>query len=201
MIRSNPQPKQSRAKLQPFGILLATTIAFGLSATIAAPRAYTVAKTPEASAEFNFRVTLIPVPGTVKAVEAQLRFDPSDLSKVSGTVSVDLSKLETGIGLRDQHAKDALGVERQPKAVFTITRFNGAKSLVKGTEQKATAVGSFSLNGIKTPLEAPVTLNFDGTNLAVKAIINITLSDHKINVTGADATVDVTTKFTLTPNP
>jgi polyisoprenoid-binding protein YceI len=200
MIRSQPQSARS-AKLQRFGILLATSIAFGLSTTIAAPRAYSVAKTPEASAEFDFRVTLIPVPGTVKAVDAQLRFDPNDLSKATGTVSVDLSKLETGIGLRDQHAKDALGVEKQPKAVFTIIRITGPKSLSKGTEQQAVAVGSFSLNGVKAPLEAPVTLSYDGSHVAVKASINITLADHKVNVTGADATVDVITKFTLIPNP
>jgi polyisoprenoid-binding protein YceI len=200
MIRNNLAPHITRAKTNRFGTALALgLIVLGLGASVAAPRAFIIAKTPESSAEFNFRVTLIPVPGTVKGIEAQLRFDPNDLSKVSGSVSVDLTKLETGIGLRDQHAKNALGVELQPKAVFTINNLTGLKVLAQGIKSKATVNGTFSLHGVKHSLQAPVTLMYDGTQVAVEAMLEIALSDYKISVVGADPKVDVTVKFSLTP--
>jgi polyisoprenoid-binding protein YceI len=192
MIRNNLAPHITRAKTNRFGTALALgLIVLGLGASVAAPRAFMIAKTPESSAEFNFRVTLIPVPGTVKGIEAQLRFDPS--------VSVDLTKLEAGIGLRDQHAKNALGVELQPKAVFTINNLTGLKVLAQGIKSKATAIGTFSLHGVKHSLQAPVTLMYDGTQVAVEAMLEIALSDYKISVVGADPKVDVTVKFSLTP--
>jgi polyisoprenoid-binding protein YceI len=201
MIRNNSRPQITRAKTNRFGTALALgLIILGFGASVAAPRAFMIAKTPEASAQFNFRVTLIPVPGTVNAIEAKLRFDPNDLSKVSGSVSVDLTKLETGIGLRDQHAKDALGVELQPKAVFTINNITGLKILPQGIKSKATAVGTFSLHGVKHSLQAPLTLIHDGTHIAVEAMLEIALSDYKISVVGADPKVAVNVKFTLTPS-
>lgn len=179
-----------------FGTLLALSFA-GLS--LAAGRTYTAAKTPAALAEFNFRVTLIPVPGTVKAVEAKINFDPKNLASINGTVSVDLSKLETGIGLRDQHAKDALDAEHFPKAIFKIKSLKGLQTLEANKEYKATAIGDFTLKGVTKALEAPINLKFDGKNINVSTAFNIAIADHTIAIPGADANVDVKVQFTLEP--
>ena len=180
-------------------IAFGTLLALGLTTAIATTRTYNATKSPEAKAEFNFRVTLIPVPGTLKALEAKLNFDPKNLAGISGTVTVDLNKLETGIGLRDQHAKDALGVEQFPKAMFKIKSLKGLRTLEANKEYKAIAIGDFTLKGVSKPLEAPIVLQFDGSNLNVSTAFDVTLADHKIEVPGADPKVDVKVQFTLAP--
>jgi polyisoprenoid-binding protein YceI len=182
-------------------ITFATLLALGLTAGIglAATQNYSAAKSPEAKAEFNFRVTLIPVPGTVKAVSAKINFDSKNLSAINGTVEVDLNKLETGIGLRDQHAKDALGAEKFPKAIFKIKSLKGLTTLGANKNYKATAVGDFTLKGVTKPLEAPIELRFDGKNIKVSTAFDVVIADHKIEIPGADPKVDVKVNFTLEP--
>jgi polyisoprenoid-binding protein YceI len=175
-------------------LLLATI--FGMSA-LAASQNYVVTKSLPALAEFNFSVTLIPIPGKVNAVSANLSFDPKNLTKTSGKISVDLSKLETGIGLRDEHARGYLGVEKHRDAVFTLTRIEGIKNLEKGKEAKGIAVGNFDLNGIKKPLSAPITLGFDGSLVKVHTEFEVVLADHNIQIPGADSKVGIKVNFAL----
>ena len=182
-------------------LVFGTLIALGLTAGIglAATQSYSTAKSPEAKAEFNFRVTLTPVPGTVKAVSAKINFDPRNLSAINGIVEVDLNKLETGIGLRDQHAKDALGAEKFPKAIFKIKSLKGLKTLEANKDYKATAIGDFTLKGVTKALEAPIELKFDGKNVDVSTAFDVLIADHKIEIPGADPKVDVKVNFTLEP--
>ena len=180
-----------------FGTLLALGLTAGIG--LAATQSYSTAKSPEAKAEFNFRVTLTPVPGTVKAVSAKINFDPRNLSAINGIVEVDLNKLETGIGLRDQHAKDALGAEKFPKAIFKIKSLKGLKTLEANKDYKATAIGDFTLKGVTKALEAPIELKFDGKNVDVSTAFDVLIADHKIEIPGADPKVDVKVNFTLEP--
>ncbi len=181
--------------------ILAALLTTALTVTaLAVNQPYSVANTA-ASAEFNFRVTLIPVPGHVNAVSAKLNFDPKNLAKTSGSVSVNLAKLDTGIGLRDEHARGYLGADKHPNAVFKLERIAGIKSLEVGKETKAIAVGTFDLNGIATPLNAPITLKLEGQRVKVSAAFDVTLGDHQINIPGADQKVDVKVNFTLEPKP
>ena len=179
-----------------FTALLAIT-ALGITA-LAANQNY-INNPSTSSAEFNFRVTLIPVPGKIKAVSANLNFDPKNISKTSGKVSVNLAKLDTGIGLRDEHARGYLGAEKHPNAVFTLVKISGATTLEAGKEVKGTAVGQFDLNGIAQPLSAPITLKLEGKHVNVSTAFDVTLADHKIEIPGADPKVDVKVNFTLEP--
>ncbi len=177
---------------------------FGAALSISALAAntnYRVANAPAATAEFNFSVTLIPIPGRINAVSAALNFDPKNLGKTTGTVSVNLSKLDTGIGLRDEHARGYLGAEKHPNAIFTLSSIGGIKNLEKGKDITGTAIGKFDLNGIAKPLNAPITLKFDGTRVNVSTTFNVTLSDHNISIPGSDPTVAVKVNFTLEPKP
>jgi polyisoprenoid-binding protein YceI len=182
--------------------ILAAFLTAAMTVTaLAVNQPYTVANTPNASAEFNFRVTLIPVPGKINAVSAKLNFDPKNLAKTSGSVSVKLAKLETGIGLRDEHARGYLGAEKHPNAVFKLERITGITTLEAGKEIKASAIGTFDLNGIATPLSAPITLKLEGKRIKVSTMFDVTLSEHNISIPGSDPKVDVKVNFTLEPKP
>jgi polyisoprenoid-binding protein YceI len=179
---------------------LTTLVLSGLAITaLAAPRPYVVSNTP-ALAEFAYTVTLIPVPGTVKAVSAKLNLDPQNLASTSGTVSVNLNKLETGIGLRDEHARNYLGAAKHPNAIFTVQKVLGATALTPGKDTNANVVGTFNLNGISRPLTAPINLKFSSNRIAVKTNFDVLLSQHNIFIPGGDNKVSVKVQFELEPN-
>jgi polyisoprenoid-binding protein YceI len=184
-----------RIRLALSGLLLSTLAVTALASS----QTYSTLQSAPAAAEFNFRVTLIPVPGKVNGVNAALNFDADKLSAASGTVTVNLNKLETGIELRDEHAKGYLGTDKHPNAVFTLSRITGATKLELGKSVTATAIGSFNLNGIAKPLNAPITLKRSGNSVAVSTAFNVALADHKIEIFGADPLVDVKVNFTLAP--
>lgn len=150
-------------------------------------------------AHFNFRVTGIPVPGTVAGVKADVAFRPKDLTHTTGQVRVNLSGLKTGIALRDEHARNYLGVQAHPNAVFTLTGVEGAKTLSSGRPVQAFALGTFALNGVSVPLRAPVTLalNDAGNEVRVQTRFDVTFAKHHIKIPGADPRTDVTVAFRL----
>lgn len=150
-------------------------------------------------AQFNFRVTGIPVPGTVGGVQADVAFRPDDLPQASGKVSVNLGRLQTGIALRDEHARNYLGVQEHPNAVFTLTRIEGVKTLPAGRPVQAFVLGTFTLNGTSVPLRAPVTLTLNGTRkeVSVRTSFDVTFARHHINIPGADPRTEVTVAFRL----
>lgn len=150
-------------------------------------------------AHFNFRVTGIPVPGVVPGVRVQASWNPADLTHTMATVQVNLEKLNTGIALRDTHAKEFLGVARHPQAVFRLTSVQGATSLKAGQQVEGIARGIFTLNGVSRPLNAPTTLALDaaGQQLNVTTRFDVEFTRYKISIPGADSKTDVTVKFRL----
>ncbi|WP_189005716.1 YceI family protein [Deinococcus roseus] len=165
------------------------------SAAFAAPMHYTI--TGNSMANFNFRVTLIPVPGETPDVQADLSFDPANLQKISGSIKVDLRSLNTGIALRDEHARNFLGVAEHPSAEFKISRISGIKKLQAGQELQGFAEGSFALKGVVKPLKAPIKVRFDGKTIFVTTKFDVVLKDHHINIPGADDATDVMVQFNL----
>jgi polyisoprenoid-binding protein YceI len=178
---------------------IAALLLTGAFTALAAPRAYEISALP-AQAEFAYTVTLIPVPGTVKAVSAKLSLDPKNLAATSGMVSVSLGKLETGIGLRDEHARNYLGAAKHPNAIFTVQKVLGATALEANKDTNANVVGTFNLNGISRPLTAPISLKLLGNRIAVKTNFDVLLSQHNISIPGGDDKVAVKVQFELEPS-
>lgn len=145
--------------------------------------------------DFNFRVTLIPVAGHINTVVPSIKFDPANLSTASGTVTVPLATLETGIGLRDTHAKRFLGVAAHPQAVFVLAHIVGVRTLETGKEVNASVEGQFMLNGVTRDLKAPVKLKLENGKLDVSTGFNVILADYNIRIPGADPATDVKVSF------
>ncbi|WP_309571250.1 YceI family protein [Deinococcus sp.] len=153
----------------------------------------------DATVKFAGRVTLIPVNGTADALSSATSLDFANLNATKAMVSVDLTTLKTGIGLRDQHAKEALGAAEHPQAVFTLNSFTGASSIAAGQTLKGQVTGTFALKGMTKPLTAPVTLTRTGDRLNVSTEFVIHPHEHGVVVRGADQTTTVTVNFSLTP--
>ena len=159
----------------------------------------TVAVTMAAGvAEFNFRVTAIPVPGMVPGLRASVQLDPNALGQTHGIITADLNKLDTGLALRDQHAKDYLGVAAHPTAVFQLDKLEGLTRIAAGEHQQGVAVGTLTLNGTKHAVRAPVELDYTKAGAVhVTAHFDVAFQDYAISIPGADPKTDVTAKFQL----
>lgn len=153
-------------------------------------------------AQFNFRVTGIPVPGVVSGVRAKVLLDPQALAGAHGTVTVDLAKLSTGLALRDEHARNYLGVAAHPVATFTLTGLDGLSTIAPGERKSGFARGTLLLNGRPHVLKAPIDLDFSRpAALEVATHFNVAFADYAIDIPGADPATDVTAKFRLPVAP
>lgn len=150
-------------------------------------------------ATFNFRVTGIPVPGKIEGVTPQLTFTPQDLTRTRGLLTVPLATLDTGIALRDKHARTYLGVPTHPVSTFTVQKLQGAKTIRPGQTLNVVVQGTLKLNGVSVPLQAPVTLTFlpDGSAIQANTHFDVTFKDHGIAIPGADPKTDVKVAFRL----
>ena len=155
------------------------------------------------AATFNFRVKGIPVPGKIEGVTPHLSFSPANLTATKGNITLGLSKLNTGIALRDMHAREFLGVEKHPVATFTLQKLNVAPRIQPGQTLKGTADGTLNLNGVSVPLNSPITLHeaADGSVIDVRTGFDVTFSKHHISIPGADPRTDVKVVFRLPLHP
>ena len=151
------------------------------------------------AATFNFRVTGIPVPGKIEGVKPDLTFSPGNLAATTGTVSLGLNKLDTGIALRDKHAGEFLGVAQHPTALFALKKLNVARVIQPGQTLSGTVQGTLELNGVAVPLTSPITLReaADGSVIDVSTAFDVTFAAHKISIPGADPRTDVKVLFRL----
>jgi len=202
-VRSSARPTAQRRRLW---IVAGTVVALG-AAALGAGAVYVFSSQPQqvavtdasGVAHFNFRVTGIPVPGIVSGVGVQASWNPNALENSKASVTVPLEKLNTGIALRDEHAKNYLDVGQHPQATFKLESLEGFGKLSAGQRAEGHAKGIFNLNGVDHALSAPTTLTLDaaGHKLEVTTHFDVAFSDYHISIPGADPKTDVTVQFRL----
>ena len=133
------------------------------------------------------------VKGTIKLSEADILNNPE------ARFEVDLTSLDTGIAMRNEHmaGEDWLGTAKYPKATFTLTKIGGRPKMMYPItrHQKATVKGEGELNfhGVtrKIPVQieaTPIAGNKDtaarlpGDLLHVRAKFTIELDKYGIKV-------------------
>ncbi|MCD0174684.1 YceI family protein [Deinococcus sp. 14RED07] len=193
--RSLPPPRRYRV---PLPVTLPVLLTAALVVTAAAQTA--TVRVRDGSVGFAYRVTLIPVNGTVNAVQSSdTTLDFAALRRTRTTVTVNLAALKTGIALRDEHAREALDARNFPNASFTLENFSGPERLPDGQAVQGDVTGTFTLRGVPRPLKAPVTLTRRGNSLNVKATFTVNPQAHGVNVKGGDTSTRVTVNLTLAP--
>jgi polyisoprenoid-binding protein YceI len=103
-------------------------------------------------------------------------------SAFDGSVTVDLSTLDTGIGLRNEHLRGTyLEVGKGPgfdRAVVSNIVLKGLNP--EAPEGKGAFTGSLTLHGATKPVTGPVDVRQAGSGLRVKASFPLNLSDYNI---------------------
>jgi polyisoprenoid-binding protein YceI len=183
-------------------------VVVALAGGIFAYRVFNTAPTPVAVtetsgvAQFNFRVTGIPVPGVVPGLQATVQLNPNTLAATTGIVRADLTKLNTGLALRDEHAKDYLGVAAHSTATFAIEKLEGLTTIAPGERKSGSVHGKLSLNGTQKQIKAPIDLDYTKKEgIAVSAHFNVAFKDYAISIPGADENTDITATFLLPTKP
>lgn len=138
---------------------------------------------------FESNAPLERIVGRTHDLQATLTIDPSDLnSKISGTFTVDLTTLDTGLQLRNQHMRENhLETGKYPDAVFKIidVQTTGVTALTPETPVQLTVTGDLTLHGVTQTYTVPGEITYwtvgDEQMLSGKAKWNINLQDHQVN--------------------
>ncbi len=131
------------------------------------------------------------IPGNAKGITGSLAVgDAEKAETTTGTVTVPVAKMETGNPMRDQHMRgpEWLNGGANPNISFAIDKIDNVRDIKaaadKGTA-KATAHGTFTMNGVGKKLSIPVDLAYLATgNLKVTAKFKVSLKDHNIKGKG-----------------
>ncbi|GAA0521484.1 YceI family protein [Deinococcus depolymerans] len=169
----------------------------GLTATGAGQAA--AYRASEGTATFSYRVTVVTVNGNMNGVTASVTLDPQDLAATTGTVTVPVSTLKTGITLRDTHAKgaEALGTAKFPNATFELTALTGGK-LVEGQTVATTATGRLTVKGATKTVTAPIKATLRDGKVNVSTQFKFNPYDFNVRYPGGATSVTVDVAFVLT---
>jgi len=146
---------------------------------------------------FNSDAPLELIVGTTHKIKGRIVMDDSlDFSKkpFTATFDVDLSSIDTGIPLRNEHMRDNfLETAKYPKAVFSVVSVAGKPTVLKdGETVKVDAVGEFKLHGKsvskKIPVEVTLRNNCKTTQekyancdlIQIKSKFPVAFKDHDI---------------------
>ncbi|MBU0690964.1 YceI family protein [bacterium] len=140
-------------------------------------------------AMFESNAPLERIIGRTHDLQATLAIDPSDLSsKISGTFTVDLSTLDTGLQLRNQHMRENhLETDKYPEAVFKITEVQtiGITSLTPEKPVLIAVTGELTLHGVTKTYTVPGEITYwtvgEEKMLSGRAKWKINLQDHEVN--------------------
>jgi len=149
-------------------------------------------------ASFTSDAPLETIVGISNSLEAVAMIDVNNVTNnPKGKVNVELSKLKTGISLRDEHLRSSnwLNTEEFPYATFMLKGISNPSSsgLDDGQKVKATLTGTFSVHGVTKDVSVPAELTYfkesertkvkmKGNLLKVKANFEIDLRDYGITI-------------------
>jgi len=155
------------------------------------------------SMSFVLDSLLEPIMGVASGVSGKVKFDPSDITKTTGKITVDAKTLYTpNTGMtKTLHGGDWLNVEKNPTIEFTV---KSVKDVKKADDQMSAAMvtGDFSCNGVTKEITVPVTFAYlpgragdrvrgaKGDLLILRSTFDISRSDYKIKPGGNDVVAD-----------
>ena len=122
--------------------------------------------------------------GKTREVVGSLEFDPDQLSdSVTVRIEVDLTSLDTGIGLRNKHMRqNHLETDEYPKAVFAGgTILESSASALEAEPVTLKLAGTFELHGVtrEVTVDVEIARNEDGS-VHVVSRFEVKLSDYEI---------------------
>ncbi|MGE0788095.1 MAG: YceI family protein [Sandaracinaceae bacterium] len=125
--------------------------------------------------------------GTTSGLSGDITWDPSNLSQVSGTFTVPVTSLRTGIDLRDEHLRGDswLDAGRFPNLTLEVERVEGATRLEPNSATRIRLHGSFTVHGVSRPVVVNATVRYipgEHPEIRAQGRFTVRLTDHNISV-------------------
>lgn len=141
-------------------------------------QAQTAWKAKSYAVKFKIKNMGLWVNGSLKGLDATIRFDADALAESSIEASVDVKTIDTGNEKRDNHlrADDYFDAEKYPKITLKSLSFAAAK------DKKNTYIGQFdlTLKGITKRVTVPFTFTKSGNTAVFKGAFTINRLDFKV---------------------
>jgi len=133
-------------------------LALAFAATLSAdPRTYTVTSDGKNYAMFTSEATLETIHGRTSSVSGTIDADAANANDAKVNVSIDLTTLDTGISMRNDHMRNRfLQVEQFPKAEFKSVSISGPKTVAPNKPAEFTVTGDMTIHGVTKRVTAPV---------------------------------------------
>jgi polyisoprenoid-binding protein YceI len=181
--------------------------------TISAQTKFVASGDSRNQASFESNAPLEDIVGVSNSLEAVAMIDIANLANSKGKVTVDLTRIKTGIDLRDEHLRSDtwLNTDKYPDAVFELKKISGASKLSDGKKTNVKLHGSFTVHGVTRDIVADGELTYfeesertknriAGNLLKVNADFNIKLSDYGVEIPSmvvgkVDEVIKVSTNF------
>lgn len=143
-------------------------------------------------ASFTSKAAIVRFTGRTDKVTGTLSVDVDNVANAGGSMTVDVSSLDTGIGLRNEHMKKTIEADKFPTATFKLTKLSvPGNKLKRNAIVTGTAVGQMTLHGVTRTVSAPVELTFlpqedanyrAGDWVEVDSTFKLKLSDYQIQL-------------------
>jgi polyisoprenoid-binding protein YceI len=174
-------------------LVVSTTFAQGFKVSATGEQTFSFDdKAGRNQAMFFSSTPLEDVTGLSNDVKGSVTFDVSDVSTLSGLISITTASLRTGIELRDGHlqSENWLDAESYPDITFVIKNVSNVKS-AEDNKLEAKVIGEFTAHGVTKEVIADVTMTYldqseqtkkraPGDLLGVEAKFSIVLSDYEV---------------------
>ena len=166
------------------GILTFAIALAGLSASSASAqsRSYNIDR---ARTTFTSAAQLETINGVSTRASGSFNVNPANLSSVSGTITVPVASLRTGIDERDEHLRGAdwLNAAAHANATFEITGVRGAGSMTANQDTDLQVTGRFTIHGQTHDVTARVRAKWDGADgFRLRARFTIELDDYGVSI-------------------
>jgi len=182
---------------------LLTAVAFTLlqssSALAEAQPIRLIPSSPKVTYDAVGRPSMLKIHGEGKDLTLQLTRDGAT---IAGKMSFNPATLDSGISLRDRHAREKyLEVEKYPEASFEMAPITLPTEFLDET-QKETSLpikGKLTLHGVTREVEAKTQVKREGTEVEVQSTFEIKLPEYQVAIPSF-AGIKVAEDVTLTVN-
>lgn len=117
--------------------------------------------------------------GIFKDLKGQIIFDENNLSAAKFNVTIDVKSINTGNGLKNNHAKGAKWFDASK---YPVIRFTSSK--VTRTAKGYEVLGELEMHGVKKPLTIPFTYVKQGNTGVFNGVFEVNRSDFGVGEPG-----------------
>ena len=130
---------------------------------MAAPRTFAIDTDKHSPNEVSFtsKAAIVKFTGRTAKLSGEAKVDVDNVAKSSGTLSIPLADLDTGIAMRNEHMIATIDAGKFPMATFKFTDIKVPGNKLKtDAPVVGTATGTMTLHGVTKSLTVPVELTY-----------------------------------------